>query len=65
MRLKRFWRSPKATSSEDSGGCESPTKTSVSSRINSLHSPITNKPTCSLPLLQVWPSQVISLNYII
>lgn len=60
MRLKKFWRSPKTTSSEDSGGYESPTKT-----LNIIKSPqkkqsntnTSNKPTCSLPLLQVWPSQ--------
>lgn len=56
MRLKRFWRSPK-TSSEDSGGCESPTKTiNIIKSPQLRHSP-PNKPTCSLPLLQVWPSQ--------
>lgn len=71
MRLKRFWRSPKTTSSEDSGGCESPTKITIHSpskqqqqqqRNPLVASPIkhsNNKqpPTCSLPLLQVWPSQ--------
>uniref|UniRef100_A0A1B0FC19 Uncharacterized protein n=1 Tax=Glossina morsitans morsitans TaxID=37546 RepID=A0A1B0FC19_GLOMM len=79
LRLKRFWRSPKTTSSEDSTGYESPTRpktTSDGQRYNHLHytslaqSVATsdnaivrdigkhdNKPTCSLPLLQVWPSQ--------
>ncbi|XP_017041588.1 protein lingerer [Drosophila ficusphila] len=93
LRLKRFWRSPKTTSSEDSTGYESPTRTKASSaggssdaqRFNHLHytslsqgsgtsssaggatasgaGPTTigssgsNKPSCSLPLLQVWPSQ--------
>lgn len=55
-RLKKFWRSPK-TSSEDSGGGDSPTKTCLNLPIiPKRHSP-PNKPTCSLPLLQVWPSQ--------
>lgn len=98
LRLKRFWRSPKTTSSDDSTGYESPTRTKPASdaqRFNHLHytslsqgsgttsssaaaagtggSGITssgaggggggpastsNKPSCSLPLLQVWPSQV-------
>ncbi|XP_026848030.1 uncharacterized protein LOC6601491 isoform X1 [Drosophila persimilis] len=99
LRLKRFWRSPKTTSSDDSTGYESPTRTkpaaaSASSsdgqRFNHLHytslsqgsgtsssagpaclgpgggltasttgagSSGNNKPSCSLPLLQVWPSQ--------
>ncbi|XP_058980090.1 uncharacterized protein DDB_G0271670-like [Musca domestica] len=99
LRLKRFWRSPKTTSSEDSTGYESPTRAKSSSndvqRFNHLHytslaqsaptydggadsegggvggagsknktslgnggsSSLNNKPTCSLPLLQVWPSQ--------
>ncbi|XP_039149171.1 uncharacterized protein LOC6739663 isoform X1 [Drosophila simulans] len=93
LRLKRFWRSPKTTSSEDSNGYESPTRTKASSaggssdaqRFNHLHytslsqgsgtsssaggatasgaGPTTlgqsgnSKPSCSLPLLQVWPSQ--------
>ncbi|XP_037907203.1 uncharacterized protein LOC119649216 [Hermetia illucens] len=56
LRLKKFWRSPKATSSEDSTGYESPT------HVKANHDPLgsvqsNNKPTCSLPLLQVWPSQ--------
>lgn len=100
LRLKRFWRSPKTTSSDDSTGYESPTRTKPASdaqRFNHLHytslsqgsgttssstaagtggSGVTgsgtggtgaggggpastnNKPSCSLPLLQVWPSQV-------
>lgn len=100
MRLKRFWRSPKTTSSEDSTGYESPTRAKASNdaqRFNHLHytslaqnapshepdsegvsgvakvkaalagggngggvagGNLNNKPTCSLPLLQVWPSQV-------
>ncbi|XP_023033293.1 uncharacterized protein LOC6645571 [Drosophila willistoni] len=106
LRLKRFWRSPKTTSSDDSTGYESPTRTkqaasgSDAQRFNHLHytslsqgsgsgtttttsssaaaagsnggGPIvgtsqgiggggsgttSNKPSCSLPLLQVWPSQ--------
>ncbi|KAH8261615.1 hypothetical protein KR044_012296 [Drosophila immigrans] len=90
LRLKRFWRSPKTTSSDDSTGYESPTRTKAASsdaqRFNHLHytslsqgsattsssnaaaaggaggggggGPSTsNKPSCSLPLLQVWPSQ--------
>ncbi|KAH8296776.1 hypothetical protein KR054_011115, partial [Drosophila jambulina] len=94
LRLKRFWRSPKTTSSEDSTGYESPTRTKAASaggssdaqRFNHLHytslsqgsgtsssagggatasgaGPTgagpsgNNKPSCSLPLLQVWPSQ--------
>ncbi|XP_039964437.1 uncharacterized protein DDB_G0271670 isoform X2 [Bactrocera neohumeralis] len=74
LRLKRFWRSPKTTSSEDSTGYESPTRTKPASdtqRFNHLHytslaqsaprgpenGTAYNKPTCSLPLLQVWPSQ--------
>ncbi|XP_055906225.1 uncharacterized protein LOC129941576 [Eupeodes corollae] len=62
LRLKRFWRSPKTTSSEDSNGYESPTrvKTSIDpQRFNHHcnHLLQQNKPTCSLPLLQVWPSQ--------
>ncbi|EDX11037.1 GD12300 [Drosophila simulans] len=98
LRLKRFWRSPKTTSSEDSNGYESPTRTKASSaggssdaqRFNHLHytslsqgsgtsssaggatasgaGPTTlgqsgnSKPSCSLPLLQVWPSQAILVN---
>ena len=122
LRLKRFWRSPKTTSSEDSTGYESPTRakatTNDAQRFNHLHytslaqsapvheadnesgsgggvgvgvgvggtvltkvktsiiggnsgnsggdaasglsggNNLNNKPTCSLPLLQVWPSQV-------
>lgn len=58
LRLKKFWRSPKTTSSEDSAGGDSPTHMKHS-RINQLQlSPVCNRPTCSLPLLQVWPSQV-------
>ncbi|KAM7358566.1 uncharacterized protein ACRADG_003494 [Cochliomyia hominivorax] len=97
LRLKRFWRSPKTTSSEDSTGYESPTRAKASNdaqRFNHLHytslaqsapshegdneggvakvkatlagggnggggggGNLNNKPTCSLPLLQVWPSQ--------
>ncbi|XP_059216874.1 mucin-19 [Stomoxys calcitrans] len=102
LRLKRFWRSPKTTSSEESTGYESPTRAKNSNdvqRFNHLHytslaqsaphhdggadseggggggrgssnnknksclsvggggSSLNNKPTCSLPLLQVWPSQ--------
>ncbi|XP_030387020.1 uncharacterized protein DDB_G0271670 [Scaptodrosophila lebanonensis] len=85
LRLKRFWRSPKTTSSDDSTGFESPTRTKPASdaqRFNHLHytslsqgtgsctsSSVTgnanggastttsSKPSCSLPLLQVWPSQ--------
>ncbi|XP_036326111.1 uncharacterized protein DDB_G0271670-like [Rhagoletis pomonella] len=75
LRLKRFWRTPKTTSSEDSTGYESPTRTtkpgSDAQRFNHLHytslaqsapgghenGSTYNKPTCSLPLLQVWPSQ--------
>ncbi|XP_030573110.1 homeobox protein 5 [Drosophila novamexicana] len=85
LRLKRFWRSPKTTSSEDSNGYESPTRTKPASdaqRFNHLHytslsqgsgttssstaaaaaatgngASSSNKPSCSLPLLQVWPSQ--------
>ncbi|XP_075162025.1 uncharacterized protein LOC142234740 [Haematobia irritans] len=97
LRLKRFWRSPKTTSSEESTGYESPTRAKNSNdvqRFNHLHytslaqsapshdggadsegggrantanknksclsgggSSFNNKPTCSLPLLQVWPSQ--------
>lgn len=93
LRLKRFWRSPKTTSSDDSTGYESPTRTkpaisSDAQRFNHLHytslsqgsgttssstaaagaggsggggggggASTSNKPSCSLPLLQVWPSQ--------
>ncbi|XP_034107328.1 uncharacterized protein LOC117570021 isoform X1 [Drosophila albomicans] len=90
LRLKRFWRSPKTTSSDDSTGYESPTRTKPASsdaqRFNHLHytslsqgsgttsssnagaaggganggagtASTSNKPSCSLPLLQVWPSQ--------
>ncbi|KAH8270075.1 hypothetical protein KR018_003608 [Drosophila ironensis] len=92
LRLKRFWRSPKTTSSDDSTGYESPTRTKAASaagassdgqRFNHLHytslsqgsgtsssaggaagsgaggvvASSSNKPSCSLPLLQVWPSQ--------
>uniref|UniRef100_A0A182Y9I5 Uncharacterized protein n=1 Tax=Anopheles stephensi TaxID=30069 RepID=A0A182Y9I5_ANOST len=68
LRLKRFWRTTTKppTSSEESGGCESPTKlgrkafqqpsgpgTTASSSSDSPP----KHPTCSLPLLQVWPSQ--------
>ncbi|XP_037031007.1 uncharacterized protein LOC119070673 [Bradysia coprophila] len=54
-RLKRFWKSPKTTSSEDSAGCDSPTKHRTRPHLQ--ESPVFSKPTCSLPLLQVWPSQ--------
>ncbi|XP_055625534.1 uncharacterized protein LOC129768124 [Toxorhynchites rutilus septentrionalis] len=62
LRLKRFWRTSTKppTSSEDSGGCESPTKLgrkAFQQQTNSIHSPPRNLPACSLPLLQVWPSQ--------
>ncbi|XP_044571073.1 secreted protein C isoform X1 [Drosophila ananassae] len=92
LRLKRFWRSPKTTSSDDSTGYESPTRTKAASagggsdaqRFNHLHytslsqgsgtsssagggatgsgmgaavASGSSKPSCSLPLLQVWPSQ--------
>ncbi|XP_043071524.1 uncharacterized protein LOC6558009 [Drosophila grimshawi] len=85
LRLKRFWRSPKTTSSDDSTGYESPTRTKPASsdaqRFNHLHytslsqgsgttsssaaaaggggatTSTSSKPSCSLPLLQVWPSQ--------
>ncbi|KAH8372080.1 hypothetical protein KR093_009992 [Drosophila rubida] len=90
LRLKRFWRSPKTTSSDDSTGYESPTRTKPASsdahRFNHLHytslsqgsgttsssaaaaaaggaanggatASTSSKPSCSLPLLQVWPSQ--------
>lgn len=55
--MKTFWRSSKM-SSNDSTGSESSTH-SKSQRLQQLQlSPVYNKPTCSLPLLQVWPSQV-------
>lgn len=58
LRLKKFWRSPKTTSSEESAAGDSPTRIKPP-RINQLQlSPVFNRPTCSLPLLQVWPSQV-------
>lgn len=63
LRLKKFWRTTTKppTSSEDSGGCESPTKLGRKAfqqpHQNSINSPARNPPTCSLPLLQVWPSQ--------
>ncbi|XP_021708574.1 uncharacterized protein LOC5578903 [Aedes aegypti] len=62
LRLKKFWRTTTKppTSSEDSGGCESPTKLgrkAFQQQTNSINSPARNPPTCSLPLLQVWPSQ--------
>ncbi|XP_058128372.1 uncharacterized protein LOC131285917 [Anopheles ziemanni] len=70
LRLKRFWRTTAKppTSSEESGGGESPTKlgrkafqqqtggTATASTSGSSYSP-PKHPTCSLPLLQVWPSQ--------
>lgn len=60
--MKKFWRTTTKppTSSEDSGGCESPTKLgrkAFQQQTNSINSPARNPPTCSLPLLQVWPSQ--------
>lgn len=57
-RLKKFWRSPKATSSDDSTGAESPTHLKGQKLQQLQLSPVYNKPACSLPLLQVWPSQV-------
>ncbi|XP_055593411.1 uncharacterized protein LOC129744745 [Uranotaenia lowii] len=66
LRLKKFWRTTTKppTSSEDSGGCESPTKLGRKAFQQQLtnssvivHSPPRNPPACSLPLLQVWPSQ--------
>ncbi|XP_040168693.1 uncharacterized protein LOC120903363 isoform X3 [Anopheles arabiensis] len=69
LRLKRFWRTTTKppTSSEESGGCESPTKLgrkafqqpsgpAIAASSSSSDSP-PKHPTCSLPLLQVWPSQ--------
>lgn len=61
-RLKKFWRSPKPTSSDESTGAESPTHLKGSKLQQLQLSPAYNKPTCSLPLLQVWPSQVSSLS---
>lgn len=57
-RLKKFWRSPKPTSSDESTGAESPTHLKGSKLQQIQLGPAYNKPTCSLPLLQVWPSQV-------
>ncbi|XP_058466499.1 uncharacterized protein LOC131439471 [Malaya genurostris] len=60
QRLKKFWRTTTKppTSSEDSGGCESPTKLGRKAfQQHSVKSPHGNPPACSLPLLQVWPSQ--------
>lgn len=57
-RLKKFWRSPKTTSSDDSNGVESPTHLKGQKLQQLQLSPVYNKPACSLPLLQVWPSQV-------
>ncbi|XP_053685763.1 uncharacterized protein LOC128735298 [Sabethes cyaneus] len=61
LRLKKFWRTTTKppTSSEDSGGCESPTKLGRKAfqQPNNLNSPHRHPPACSLPLLQVWPSQ--------
>lgn len=57
LRLKKFWHTPRiTTSSEDSGGAESPTKHAASINAVTTKSPPTKPPTCSLPLLQVWPS---------
>lgn len=58
LRLKKFWRSPKTTSSEDSAGGDSPTRIKPPRINQSQLSPVFNRPACSLPLLQVWPSQV-------
>ncbi|XP_062563834.1 uncharacterized protein LOC134226828 [Armigeres subalbatus] len=62
LRLKKFWRTTTKppTSSEDSGGCESPTKLgrkAFQQQTNNISSPARHPPACSLPLLQVWPSQ--------
>lgn len=57
-RLKKFWRSPNPASSDESTGAESPTPLKGSKLQQLQLSPAYNKPTCSLPLLQVWPSQV-------
>ncbi|XP_055313698.1 uncharacterized protein LOC129574986 [Sitodiplosis mosellana] len=56
-RLKKLWRSPKATSPDESTGAESPTQMKGQKLQQLQLSPVFNKPTCSLPLLQVWPSQ--------
>lgn len=62
-RLKKFWRSPKTTSSDESTGADSPTHLR-GQRLQQLQlSPVYNKPACSLPLLQVWPSQVSRYLY--
>lgn len=56
-RLKKIWRSPRQTSalSSDSGGESSSRRESKSSLTLQ---PLPNtKPACSLPLLQIWPSQ--------
>lgn len=63
-RLKKLWRSPKTTSSDEStGGAESPTHLKGQKLQQLQLSPVYNKPTCSLPLLQVWPSQVMGLSH--
>lgn len=57
-RLKKFWRPSKAASSDESTtGADSPTHLKGQKLQQLQLSPIYNKPTCSLPLLQVWPSQ--------
>ncbi|CAO1379117.1 unnamed protein product [Diamesa serratosioi] len=61
-RLKNLWRSPK-TSSDSGGGAESPTNCEAKHGLHNIQQPYflpsnqPNKPACSLPLLQIWPSQ--------
>lgn len=60
-----MWRSPKTSSdaSDSGGGAESPTNCDAKHALHNMQQPYflpsnqPNKPACSLPLLQIWPSQ--------
>jgi hypothetical protein len=61
-RLKKIWRSPKQSSSAtDSGGENSSSRRESKNSLQLPQSIVGNsnqkQPTCSLPLLQIWPSQ--------
>jgi hypothetical protein len=59
-RLKKIWRSPKPQHSglsSDSGGESSSRRESKCSLTLQPVPPVNSKPACSLPLLQIWPSQ--------
>jgi len=60
-RLKKIWRSPKQSASDSGGESSSRRESKAIAEIqlptSSSSAPASNKPACSLPLLQIWPSQ--------